>query len=181
MKTDVYFRGRHHSSLSVLICCPLLTVVVFIQPISLHSGFTNFDYVRTLITIIVKCDMMYIWCIDMNRQRYPPRPLMVTTTVTSTDTDMHSRVCRWSWMVWQLWRQWILWEMGVHNGVHPWMVMDGHGNCDIHGYCDGGVCTVMSIHGWSRQWWNEPCHEWAQNLSWVTFAPCTIVYTYAHI
>ena len=29
------------------------------------------------------------------------------------------------------------------------MVMDGQGYCDIHGYCDRGVCTVVSIHGWS--------------------------------
>ena len=30
------------------------------------------------------------------------------------------------------------------------MVMDGQGYCDIHGYCDRGVCTVVSIHG--RSW-----------------------------
>jgi len=28
------------------------------------------------------------------------------------------------------------------------MVMDGHGYCDIHGHCDRGVCTVVSIHEW---------------------------------
>jgi len=37
----------------------------------------------------------------------------------------------------------------MHSGVHPWMVMDGHGYCDIHGHIDRGVCTVESIHGWS--------------------------------
>jgi len=38
--------------------------------------------------------------------------------------------------------------LGMHSGVHPWMVMDGHGYCDIHGHCDIGICTVVSIHGW---------------------------------
>ena len=38
---------------------------------------------------------------------------------------------------------------GMHSGVHPWMVTDGHGYCDIHGHCDRGVCIVVSIHGWS--------------------------------
>ncbi len=27
------------------------------------------------------------------------------------------------------------------------MVMDGHGNCDLHVYCDRGVHTVVAING----------------------------------
>ena len=52
---------------------------------------------------------------------------MVTATVTSTDTVTED----------------------MHSGVHPWIVMDGHGYCDIHGLCDKGVYTVVSIHGWT--------------------------------
>jgi len=37
----------------------------------------------------------------------------------------------------------------TEGGVHPWMVMDGQGYCNIHGHCDRGVCTVVSVHGWS--------------------------------
>jgi len=50
--------------------------------------------------------------------------------------------------------------MGVHNGVRPWMVMDGHGNCVTsmdtvtEGYAQW--CSSMDYHGWSRQWWDEP-------------------------
>jgi len=31
----------------------------------------------------------------------------------------------------QLWHSWMLWQRGMHSGVRPWMVMDGHGNCGI--------------------------------------------------
>jgi len=60
---------------------------------------------------------------------------MVTTTVTSMDTV-------------------------TEGSVHPWIVMDGHGN--------GGMS-------------HDAHSEWAQNLSWVTFAACTLVYTWPHI
>jgi len=86
-----------------------------------------------------------------------------------------------------IWHPWTRWQRGMHSGVHPWMVMDGRSYCDIYGHCDRGVCTEVSIHGWSMDGHSnggmshDACHEWAQNFSWVTFAPCTLVYTWAHI
>ena len=76
---------------------------------------------------------------------------MVTATVTSTDTvtEGYAQWCPsmdghgWSRL---LWHPWTLWQRCMHSGVHPWMVMDGYGYCDIHEHCDRGLCTVVSIH-----------------------------------
>ena len=44
----------------------------------------------------------------------------------------------------QLWHPQILTCIAMSVDGHGWS-----GYCDIHGYCDRGVCTVVSVHGWS--------------------------------
>ena len=40
----------------------------------------------------------------------------------------------------------------MHSGVHPWMVMDGHGSCDVHGYCDEGYAQQCPSHTCQLSW-----------------------------
>ena len=68
---------------------------------------------------------------------------------------MEVTVHGWSWMVTVTVTVMDTVTDGYGDGSgRPWMVMDGHSNCDRHGYCDRGVWgwkrPSMDGHGWSK-------------------------------